>query len=70
MNISGEQLEILKHTKRNRRYCGRDANVTKLVELGLLESCGFVSWCPDEYFSLTKNGNRAIEHRNDAAEGP
>ena len=59
--VRGEQLEILKHTNRNGRFCGDSRDMQALVAKGLMRSLGKAAWCPDEYFQITGAGREAIK---------
>ena len=64
MNLTAEQRAILDHTANKAaggRYCGDSPDMQKLVELGLMESAGRLSFVPDEYFRLTSAGRRWME---------
>ena len=63
MNLTSEQLDILRHTQHHavgKRYCGDSPAMQALVALGLMRSLGKVSWCPDEYFTITTGGVEAL----------
>ena len=59
--VAGEQLEILKHTNRNGRFCGDSPDMRALVAKGLMRSLGKAAWCPDEFFQITGEGREAIK---------
>lgn len=65
VTITSEEMDVLRHTIRNRRYCGETPVVRSLVEKGLMTSCGRVSWCPDEYFAVTAKGRETVEAFSD-----
>ena len=64
--VTTNMIEIMKHTRdRAARgmYCGGGPDMTKLVEMGFMKSQGKVSWCPDEYFSLTPAGREFMKDK-------
>jgi hypothetical protein len=60
--LNREQLSILDHTI-NRAcrgmYCGDSPDMQSLVERGLMEFAGRVSFVPDPYFRITAAGREA-----------
>lgn len=64
MELNKEQIQILRHTAKNRRYCGGSADMDALVAAGLMSDCGRVGWCPDNYYALTDAG-RSVLHAYD-----
>ena len=59
MNLTNEQIEIMAHIKSRAAqgmYCGDSPDMEKLVEAGLMEFAGKVSYVPDPYFRLTEKG--------------
>ena len=56
-----EQLEILKHTRENRLFCGDSPDMQKLTENGLMEYAGRKSFVPDPYFKLTVDGRKYLD---------
>ena len=59
--IQGEQLEILKHTHRNGRFCGDSPDMQALVAKGLMVCLGQPAWCPSPYFQITGAGREAVK---------
>ncbi len=62
--ITSNQEEILKHTAyraANNLYCGDSDDMQELVRLGLMVSVGKKSFVPDEYFTLTSIGRKALK---------
>lgn len=69
MELSKKHYEILNHTEFNAaggRYCGDSPEMQELVAAGLMRSLGKVSWCPDEYFQITKEGRAKLGEHNRA----
>lgn len=64
-SLTGEQLEILKHTAKNGRYCGGGKDTESLAEAGLLHYLGTPAWCPDPFYAITEKGKAAIRGQND-----
>ena len=67
--LTREQISILRHTKYRASagaYCGDSPDMQVLVRLGLMESLGKVSWCPDEYFGLTEAGHAKVRELPEA----
>lgn len=65
--LSKEQAEILNHTLNRatgQRYCGDSAEMQDLCRMGLMESVGRASWCPDEYFTITSAGRKRLAELN------
>lgn len=61
--LNREQIAILDHTEHRAArglYCGGGKEMNALVALGMMESAGRASWCPDEYFRITGKGRSAL----------
>lgn len=66
MYLNQEHQNILTHTlfgAANKRYCGNSKEMQELVAAGLMVSLGKVSFCPDEYFTITKEGAAVIKKK-------
>ncbi len=66
--LTKEMLDILDHTQHRATrglYCGGSEAMDKLVDMGLMEYRGTVSWCPDKYYSITRYGSDALYLHND-----
>lgn len=61
LTVAGEQLEILKHTHRNGRFCGDSPDMQILVQFGFMRSLGRVSFVPEEYFGITESGREVMK---------
>lgn len=64
MELTKEQIDILDHTVNRAtgsRFCGGGTVMDSLVKLGLMRSIGRVSWCPDEFFTVTDMGIAALK---------
>lgn len=64
MNITNNQREILEHTANRAAggfYCGDSDDMQELVCLGLMVSVGKKPFVPDEYFTLTRAGRKALK---------
>ena len=62
-DLSKEQIDIMRHTHNrsaNGNYCGDSEAMKMLVAMGLMQSVGRASFCPDEYFSLTGAGRECV----------
>jgi len=60
--ITGEQLEILRHTANAAAgglFCGEGPDLDGLAELGLMELAGRKGFVPDPYWRLTDKGREA-----------
>ncbi len=66
-SVNASEMGILRHTAKNRRYCGETPEIRTLVNKGLMKSVGRVEWCPDEYFALTERGCDLLRAFNDPA---
>lgn len=58
-DLEEEHVEIIKHTflrAAGGRYCGGSREMEKLVTAGLMVCVGKASFCPDEYYQLTRAG--------------
>lgn len=69
MELNEEQIEIMIHTMRRaagRMYCGNSPDMQALVEAGYMAAVGKKSFCPDEYFRITKEGEKALAEVNHA----
>ena len=65
--LSKEQMAILHHTAHraaNGMYCGDSPDIPLLVKAGLMESAGWKSFGPDEYFRITDKGREALRNAN------
>jgi len=63
MELTNAQKSILDHTAHKAAgnfYCGDSKEMQELVRLGLMESAGTKSFCPDEYFKLTRAGRESL----------
>lgn len=63
MELSANQRDIMDHTAHrtaNGRYCGNSDDMQILVRLGFMHPIGKTSFCPDEYFCLTRKGREAM----------
>lgn len=56
-----EHYQILKHTQKNKLFCGDSEFMQELVKQGLMESAGKKPFVPDEYFRLTNIGHELLE---------
>lgn len=66
--LTEEQIAILKHTKYRAaggRYCGDSKDMDILVNKGLMESLGRVSYVPSGYYGLTTKGDDLVNEMND-----
>lgn len=70
VSINLEEMDVLRHTIRNRRYCGETPVVRSLVDKGLMKSVGRVDWCPDEYFAVTDAGRDMVAAFTDPSKIP
>lgn len=64
MDITNSQREILDHTAYRAAgdlYCGDSDDMQELVRLGLMVSVGKKPFVPDEYFTLTGAGRKALK---------
>ena len=62
--MNAESLEILKHTVSRASgglFCGDSKEMQELVTNGLMESVGFKSFVPDEYFRITAKGKQYLK---------
>lgn len=61
--MNSEQIAILDHTvsrAANGLYCGDSPDMQELVSSGFMVSAGKTSFCPDEYFRITRKGKNAL----------
>ena len=63
-SLTGEQVEILKHTLKNGRYCGGGKDTEALTAAGLMHYLGTPAWCPDPFYAITEAGKAAIRRQN------
>ena len=69
-SITEEQIEILKHTSKNGRYCGGGKDMDALVAAGLMRYLGTPAWCPDPFYEITGAGKDAIRRQNTLLSDP
>ena len=62
--ITTEQIEILKHSNKNARYCGGGKDMDDLVSRGLMRYIGTAAWCPDPFYDITSAGIAFIRQQN------
>lgn len=63
MSVTKEMLGILKHTSSRAAgglYCGEEAELDKLVELGYMECVGRKSFVVEPYYRLTRKGKEYL----------
>ena len=69
ITLTQNQRDILYHTAHRAPggfYCGGGKDVGVLVAAGLMQSAGFKSFVPDEYFRLTSAGRAALRQSPNA----
>lgn len=70
--LTREQVSILAHTVHRAAgncYCGGGPDMDRLVELGLMEFAGQVSWVPDKYYHITPAGREQLQRFASSAGG-
>ena len=60
MVLSNEQIQILKHTMNNGRYCGSSTSMDDLCDKKFMKYIGRLSFCPDKYYQITKKGKEFL----------
>ena len=57
--LNAEQLDILHHANKPEskgQFVGGSFEMTGLVACGFMKNLGRPSWCPDNFYQLTKEG--------------
>jgi len=60
MKLTKEQIQILKHTINNGRYCGDSESMDDLCDKDLMKCIGRLSFCPDKYYQITRKGKEFV----------
>lgn len=66
-SVNAAEMDVLRHTARNRRYNGTTPEIESLVAKGLMRNIGRPDWVPDDYFALTEAGRELLAAFNDPA---
>lgn len=69
MDLQEKHLSILNHTETraaNRHFHGNPDGMSDLVEAGLMTSLGKKSIFPDEIFTITEKGSKALKRIKNA----
>jgi len=64
IKLNKEEKDILKHTLEraaNKRFCGGSPDMDSLVDKGLMKDLGKVSFVPDNYYTITQEGEAALK---------
>lgn len=58
--MNKEQIAIIEHAIKNRRFCGDSDDMDWLVENGYMKFLGRNSFVPDGYYAATRKGIKAV----------
>lgn len=61
MEITKEHIEILKHTEKNRLFCGDSEEMQDLCRLKMIEYAGSKPFVPEPYFRLMPDGKSTLD---------
>ncbi len=62
MQLSTSQKEIIKHTIKNRLFCGGSKDMDALCDVGYMKFVGRKPFTPDPYYSVTTSGREALNN--------
>jgi len=61
MELTSEHLEILKHTDKNRYFCGDSKEMQELCDLKMMVYVGHKPFVPAPYFELMNDGKSTLD---------
>ena len=61
MELTGEHIEILKHTSKNGLFCGDSKEMQELCEFKMMQFAGRKSFVPDPYFKIMPDGESLLD---------
>jgi len=65
MELTNEHIEILKHTAKNRYFCGDSKEMQELCNFKMMVYVGKKPFVPDPYFELMNDGKTFLEALNE-----